>query len=531
MPAPPILEACMVDRRAAVNFAFGNFDIQRGFAVSHQYDRMPAIIRPGDPITLRATTVAEYRHLTVYVLDGSGPYQPEDIKKNGDAIAFVRSGNDWLATLPAGRDGLIQHYIVEAEHRTGGNHYADGRHSIATAKVFAHRITTRVPPAWTKNAVMYQIFVDRFANGDGPVSTPYEAYEDFAGGDLHGVRANLRWIADLGVTCIWLTPTFTCHSYHGYDTVDFKHIDPRFGGDEALRSLIDDAHDLGIRILLDLVPNHISDKHPWFQSALAGGPERDWFTFASDGSYLTFFNTQSMPKVNLDHPDAREAMLDIATYWIDEFGVDGYRIDHALGPTESFFAALAERVEQADPDAWMFGEVTATPQLCRRYGGILDGVTDFIFCYAMREVLAGTLDPSVLGTIEREAAAVLQPDEFSWVRFFDNHDMSRAIQRWNGDERLLAVAVRALCSLPGVPAIFYGTEQGLTHTKSEEEAGLSVGRVPMAFDADHDLASVIRIAIGNRGSTDQSDPVYWEPDGTAWEWGDLRGSIPDRTIP
>lgn len=515
----------MVNRRAAVNFAFGNFDIQQGFAVSHQYDRTPAIIRPGDPITLRASTVHEYHAVTAYVLDGSGPYQPADVRRKGHPIPFARSGNGWVVILPAGRDGLIQHYIIEAEHRSGDMHYADGRHSLATAKVFAHRVTTRTPPEWTSNATVYQIFVDRFANTEGAVTIPYEGYERFAGGDLHGVRSNLPWISDLGFSCIWLTPTFTCHSYHGYDSVDLKNIDPRFGGNEAMRLLIRDAHDLGLRVLLDLVPNHVSDRHPWFKSALAGGPEREWFTFDDDGSYLTFFNTPSMPKVDLDHPDAREAMLDVAAYWIEEFGVDGYRIDHALGPSESFFAALAERVEQSDPDAWIFGEVTATPQLCRRYGGLLDGVTDFSFCYALRETLAGNLDPVEFAAIEREAAAILPPDQFSWVRFFDNHDMSRAIQRWDDDQQLLTDALRALCSLPGVPAIFYGTEQSLTHTKGEAEAGLSVGRIPMMFDSEHEMTEVVRSAVTNRASTDQADPVYWSSDGLRWEWGNTRGML------
>jgi glycosidase len=106
---------------------------------------------------------------------------------------------------------------------------------------------------------------------------------------------------------------FTCTSYHGYDTVDFLSVDPRFGGDDALRKLVDEAHRRGIRVLLDFVPNHISADHPWFRSAQRGGPERDWFFFDDRGGYQMFFSSATMPKVNLDHPGARAAMLDVAS--------------------------------------------------------------------------------------------------------------------------------------------------------------------------------------------------------------------------
>ena len=332
----------MVARRSAVEFAFGMFDIEGGFAVSHQYDRSPAIVRPGDPVALRATTVPGYREVNAYMLDGSGPFSPGEIHALGHQVPFYRSGDGWLATLPARPDRTTVHYIVEAVHRTGERHYGDGRLPLDKARVFTHRSTSRRPPAWTKDAVVYQIFVDRFAAVDGELEAPERA-RDFAGGTVDGITANLDWFEDLGVNCLWLTPIFECSSYHGYDTTDFKKVDERFGGDDALHDLIDQAHARGIRILLDLVPNHISSDHPWFRSALEGGPERDWFFIEDDGFYQSFFSSKSMPKLNLDHPDARAAMIDIAEFWVREFGVDGYRIDHALGPSESFLRKPSSR--------------------------------------------------------------------------------------------------------------------------------------------------------------------------------------------
>jgi len=516
----------MSTRRSAVNFAFGNFDVESGFAVSHQYDRSLGVIRPGKPVTLRATTVPEYVEVNAYILEGAGPFTPHDIRERGTRIPFYRSGNGWTATLPGRPDHTIVNYIVEALHRTGHLHYADGRLPHEFARVFTHRVTSRRPPTWTNDAVVYQVFVDRFANALGPVSMPDNDL-DFAGGDLHGITANLDWLTDLGVNCLWLTPVFTCDSYHGYDATDLKSIDPRFGGDDALRQLIEAAHDREIRVLLDLVPNHISYRHPWFTSAQAGGPERDWFFFNPDGSYLMFFRSMTMPKVNLDHPGARAAMIDVATYWMREFGVDGYRIDHALGPSESFFAALSEELEAINPDVWLFGEVTATPQLCRRYGGVLDGVTDFPFAYGLRELLSGNLSRRDFSDIEREAAAALDPADFSWVRFFDNHDMARAIHGWDNERAALEHAVDILFSMPGVPSFFYGTEQALSHDRSEAEAGLNVGRVPMAFESGDTMFGHMKDAISRRhaSTNDPSTAMFWDTDASGWIWGDLDGRL------
>ncbi|MEN8240130.1 MAG: alpha-amylase family glycosyl hydrolase [Actinomycetota bacterium] len=513
-------------KRPEATFAFGMFGIEGGFAVSHQYDRTPAIIRPGDPVLLRTATVPGYVAVNAYVVDGDGPYTPGHIAAHGEEVPFYRSGNDWIATLFGKPDRTTSHYIVEATLSDGTHHYADGRLPLEKAKVFAHRTTSRKPPAWTRDTVVYQIFVDRFANKDGILTMPEPDY-GWAGGDLDGVTAHLGWLSELGVDCVWLTPIFTCNSYHGYDTADMKSVDERFGGDEALRRLVTAAHDRDIRIILDFVPNHISHEHPWFRDAIDGGPKRDWFFIEDDGSYQKFFTAHTMPKVNLDNPDARAAMLDVARYWIEEFGIDGYRIDHALGPSESFFANLTSHVENIDPEVWMFGEVTATAHLSRRYGGILDGVTDFPFAYGLRELLAGRLAPEAFAEIERESAAVLSPDEFSWVRFFDNHDMARAIHGWEGSEETLEHALEILLSLPGVPSIFYGTEQALSHRRSEAEGGLSVGRVPMRFDPSAEILAAAKRLIAQRraSSAHQGTPVYWTDHGSAWRWGNNEGHL------
>jgi len=512
-------------RRPNMGFAFGMFDNESGFAVSHQYDRSPSLIRPGDPVRLRAATVHGYDAITAYVLDGAGPHPPEIVRSEGTASPFEADADGWTAMLLGSPNGTIQHYIIEAEHRSGGVAYADGSHSLASAKVFAHRVTDRRPPLWTSDAVVYQIFVDRFASESGPVTQPNDMH-GWAGGDLRGITAGLDWIQELGATCIWITPVFTCHSSHGYDSIDYRSVDPRFGGESALSELIAETHARDMRILMDIVPNHVSDRHEWFQSARAGGPEKEWFSIDREGRYETFFGVPSMPRLMLDNPDARRAMIDVAEHWITEFGIDGYRIDHALGPSESFFAALSERINSISPEAWLFGEVTALPSFNRRYGGILDGVTDFAFAYGLREYLAGTIPADGFAYLERESIASLPADEFSWVRFFDNHDMERGLTRWGDDQATLDRALGILMSLPGVPVIFYGTEQALTSRLRESAGGLEVGRLPMTFDQDHAMFEVTQTAIARRTAQpmDQSAPVWWNPDGS-WTWDGLAGEL------
>ena len=514
-----------------MGFAFGMFETQSGFAVSHQYDRSPSIVRPGDPVTLRVQTVHGYSSVTAFVVDGSGPHSPRTIRETGAATPFERDGNEWSALLFGSPNGTIQHYVIEATEHSGSVRYADGSHSVDSATVFAHRVTDRNPPAWTNDAVIYQIFVDRFANAAGTVSHPDDPM-GWGGGDLDGVTEHLDWIKDLGANCIWITPVFTCQSYHGYDSLDYHSIDERFGGDDAFRRLIGEAHRRDMKVLMDIVPNHVSSNHEWFQRALSGGPERDWFDIDSNGNYQTFFSAQSMPKLMLDHPDARQAMIDVAEFWITEFGIDGYRIDHALGPSESFFAALSERINRIAPDAWLFGEVTSMPSFNRRYGGLLDGVTDFAFAYGLREYLAGSITAEGFASLEREAIATHPAEHFSWVRFFDNHDMERGLTRWQNDQASLVHATDILMSLPGVPTIFYGTEQALTSGVRESQGGLEVGRIPMTFNRAHPMYETTRAAIARRRirSVDQSAPVWWQADGS-WTWDKLGGTLSQNQDP
>jgi cyclomaltodextrinase / maltogenic alpha-amylase / neopullulanase len=501
-------------------------DVESGLEISHQYQREPSIVRPGRPVLLRVDASAAFTEVEVVALPSVDAVTAGRVAAEGSVFPARRTGSAWTAVLPGMPDGTVVNYVVRAVDERGESWYGDGRHRIGEATVFTHRVTSRVPPAWARSAVVYQIMVDRFADGDGLLDPPSRP-TDWAGGDLHGVHRSLGYLQDLGVTVLWLTPIFLCASYHGYDATDLFAVDDRFGGDAALALLVDDAHRRGMRVVLDLVPNHVSDRHPWFEEARAGGTTRDWFLFADDGSYDSFFGNPGMPKLQLDHPGARAAMIAAASHWLDRYGVDGYRIDHVLGPSESFFAALADEVGRRFPEAWLFGEATATAEYVRRYGGLMDGATDFGTAYALRDLIAGRISPDGFVEVEQEAAAVLPHESFTWVRFLDNHDMDRGSRLCGGDPDRLATAVDVLLRLPGVPSILYGTEQGLVQKVPVSRGGLDAARPPMRFDGPSRLIDRVPAAIRERldASPNAGDPMVWDLAAMSWRWGNLEGRL------
>ncbi|GIJ19505.1 glycoside hydrolase family 13 protein [Micromonospora lutea] len=202
---------------------------------------------------------------------------------------------------------------------------------------------------WWRSAVVYQVYVRSFADSDGDGI-----------GDLQGIRQRLPYLRDLGVDALWLTPFYTSPMVDGgYDVADYRDVDPMFGNLADFEAMITDAHALGLRIIVDIVPNHTSDKHPWFTAALAaapGSPERarylfadgkgddgeqppnDWesifggpaWTRVPDGQWYLHLFDPAQPDLNWRHPEVRAEFEDILRFWLDR-GVDGFRIDVAHG--------------------------------------------------------------------------------------------------------------------------------------------------------------------------------------------------------
>ncbi|MDE7171254.1 MAG: alpha amylase N-terminal ig-like domain-containing protein, partial [Oscillospiraceae bacterium] len=200
-------------------------------------------------------------------------------------------------------------------------------------------------PAWRSRQVYYQIFPERFKSGNPSITPPGAAAwgspptrENFMGGDLAGIANRLDYIRELGVTCLYLTPIFRSPSNHKYDTVDYFEVDPAFGTKEDFRRLVDGVHARGMRIILDGVFNHCGYWWDKFQDVVQNGETsayRDWFFIhsypvnAEQMNYDCVGHYKWMPKLNLANPDVLNYFISVGRYWLQEFGIDGWRLDVA----------------------------------------------------------------------------------------------------------------------------------------------------------------------------------------------------------
>lgn len=368
---------------------------------------------------------------------------------------------------------------------------------------FNHRADRFAAPAWTRDAVVYNIFPDSFAAGKrlAPNGAP-----PCRGGTVRGVTENLDYIASLGFNCIYLNPIFAARSYHRYDTLDYYRIDPHMGAEDDLRDLVRRAHALGIRVILDGVFNHVSSDHPFFRDVLEKGrasryyscfyalPETPRLPAAGDlPGYTCFSYVADMPKTNTADPFLRQYFCDIGAYWVRKFDVDGWRLDVANELDDGFLRAFRASVKAAKSDALIVGEVWEN---AAHYlgGDMLDSAMNYDFrryCrrfFAEQTVDAETFDTNVSTLLLRYNENAL----FAQLNLLDSHDVSRFLSLCGGKTERMELAVLLQMTFPGMPCVFYGDEKGLCG-ESEPEY-----RRPMAWDASSPLEEVYRRMIALR---------------------------------
>jgi len=508
----------------------------------HAHDLSPADPLPGQAVTVRAragvdqtvTDAALY-----YTTDGRAPQGSRGQASVGQAVPLRRVAVEWdtlawgyvavwEASLPPQPEGAVIRYRIGAWSNEGEEIFADWpdpqwRAEQAAsahfrqqplpapraddppgAQTFTLHVDRLAPPGWAREAVIYQIFVDRFYPGDGRGWLQTDNLTGFCGGTLWGVRDKLDYIEALGANCLWLTPIFPSPTPHGYDATDFTTVDPRYGGEEALRALVEAAHARGMRVLLDYACSHVSSAHPFFVDARRdpASPYRDWFHFdESETGYRAFFGVATMPTLNVAHPDVRAHLIDVARTWLRAFDVDGYRLDYASGPGPDFWADFWAACKAEKPDALCLGEVVDAPDAQRRYAGRLDGCMDFHLADALRKTFGwGRWSEADLERfVERHLAYF--PPNFVLPSFLDNHDMDRFLFIAGGDVAALRRAAAFQMRLPGPPIIYYGTEVGMSQDSSRHDGwGLEVSRAPMVWGArqDTDLLAFYRGLIRER---------------------------------
>lgn len=508
----------------------------------HAHDLTPRDPRPGEAVTVRARAGVDLRvmHAALYyTTDGRTPEGSRGQAAVGQAIPLRQVGVEWdsLAwgyvavwegAIPPQEEGATVRYRIGAWADGAGEVFADvpdarWRAEQAAAayfrrkpaplpspddppgtQTFTYHVDRLAPPDWAREAVIYEIFVDRFYPGDGREWLQTDDLRGFFGGTLWGVRDKLDYIEALGATCLWLTPIFASPTPHGYDATDYTRVDPRVGGDEALHALVEAAHARGIRVLLDYACSHVSSAHPFFVDALndPASPYREWFIFDdSPLGYRAFFGVPSMPTLNVAHPPVREYLIDVARMWLREFEVDGYRLDYASGPGPDFWADFWAACKAEKPDAFCMGEVVDAPDVQRRYVGRLDGCLDFHLTDALRKTFAwGRWSEADLARFVERHQAYFPPD-FVRPTFLDNHDMDRFLFIAGNDTAALRRAAATQMRLPGPPIIYYGTEIGLSqHASKDDGWGLEASRAPMIWDdrQDADLLAFYRALIRER---------------------------------
>lgn len=373
------------------------------------------------------------------------------------------------------------------------------------------------PLGWATGAVFYEVFVRSFQDSDGDGK-----------GDLAGLISRLDYLndgnpatdGDLGVDALWLMPVFASPSYHGYDTTDYDAINPDYGTSADFDRLIREAHRRGIRIIVDLVVNHTSARHPWFVESASSpnSPRRDWYVWSADdpgwaqpwnpsgrswhplgGAWFYGLFWEGMPDLNFRTPAVRDEVKRIAARWLAR-GVDGFRLDAApclveTGPgdgqadspeTHQFWREFAASVRAAKPDALLVGEVWAeTPKVAPYYGstqavpGGDELPLNFDFMLAER-IVEAVKTGEVRGIVDKlREVQVVYPPGATDVPFLTNHDQIRLATQLEDAARLRSAAA-ILLTLPGTPFLYYGEEVGLPNGPGNED---EEKRTPMPWDA------------------------------------------------
>jgi glycosidase len=350
---------------------------------------------------------------------------------------------------------------------------------------------------WWNETVFYEIFVRSFydSNGDGI-------------GDFNGITEKLDYLQELGIGGLWLMPIHSSPSYHGYDVTDYYAVNPDYGTLEDFKRLLDEAHQREIKIIIDLVLNHTSSRHPWFQSALTPGSQyHDWYVWsesdpgtpgpwgaqawyrASTGQYYYAIFWDQMPDLNYANPAVREEAKKITSFWLEEVGIDGFRLDAVRYLVEgdrladsdanhTFLAEWGAYYRSINPQAFSIGEAWTDNANVKEYVNTdteLDAAFNFDLSSAMSKLNEGNV-ATFRFVLQKTVQDFPQQDN---ANFLTNHDMPRVMNSFLTDQQQKAkLAAGILLTAPGIPFIYYGEEIGMSGTKPDENI-----RTPMQWDA------------------------------------------------
>ncbi|ADQ45176.1 alpha amylase catalytic region [Caldicellulosiruptor kronotskyensis 2002] len=342
-------------------------------------------------------------------------------------------------------------------------------------------------PVQTKKdgLIFYEVFVRSFydSNGDGI-------------GDINGLAEKLPYIKSLGVNAIWLMPIFESPSYHGYDVTNYYKVNPDYGTNEDFVNFIKKAHKMGIKVIIDMMINHTSSKHPWFIEASSNknSKYRNYYIWATPNTNLdepselgtrqwykkgdSYYNAifwSEMPDLNFDNKAVREEMKKIAKFWLEK-GVDGFRLDAAkhIYPlsrekdTLVWWEEYAKFCRSIKKDVYLVAEVWDSLQRIAQYAKIFDSCFNFIIA---QNIIEGVIYENTQ-TLQNNLSSIYNlyknvNPQFVDAPFLTNHDMNRAYTEIGSNSKM-KLAAALLLTLPGNPFIYYGEEIGMKGQKPDE---------------------------------------------------------------
>ena len=360
--------------------------------------------------------------------------------------------------------------------------------------------------------VAYEIFIQSWAdsNGDGI-------------GDFKGATEKLDYLQDLGISAVWLMPIMPSPSYHKYDVTDYEAIHPDYGTMQDFKTFLAEAHKRGIKVVIDMIINHTAADHHWFQEAKKGknNPYRDYYVWANKESiadqiakkevtqdsdnitqwhpvddkkenehYYGFF-WGGMPDLNFDNPEVRKEIYEISRFWLEDIGVDGFRLDAAkhifpddrLIDSYEFWREYRDEMRKIKPDVYLVGEVWASSDVVKEFAKGLPALFNFDLAGSIQQSViqgknvASTIEGPKWVNLENEdliSRLIKQREVFKSATedyhdaiFLSNHDQNRVMSNFTGDIKRAKMAASILLTLPGTPYIYYGEEIGMLGKKPD----------------------------------------------------------------
>lgn len=421
------------------------------------------------------------------------PYLWKDKSWMVEKAAMEKSGSDelfdyWFAAVEPKYRRLRYGFLLSSEEETlvyTEKGFIKEISTEDTAPYFAFPFLNKVDvfkaPEWVKDTVWYQIFPERFANGDSSINpegtlawgSTEPKSDNFFGGDFEGVIQNIEYLKDLGINGIYFTPVFKAFSNHKYDTIDYMELDPQFGDKETFKELIRVCHENGIKVMLDAVFNHCGYEFPPFQDVVVNGEAskyKDWFhinqfPLKEEGKahYETFGFSENMPKLKTGNPEVREYLLEVGRYWVKEFGIDGWRLDVANEVSHDFWREFRKEIKAIDPEVYILGEVwhDAMPWL---QGDQFDAVMNYPYTSVAIDYFAHGKVTAAEFVNRTSEAMLMYPEQVNEAAFnlLGSHDTPRIATVCGENTDKVKQLFAFLLSSPGSPCIYYGDEIGMT---------------------------------------------------------------------